>query len=110
MRVSICTGVLQIDYSYYGQFLEPASTFAKDYWQHELGVPIRVHNMMNHYSLVMDEEEALRCLQYGHYGSGFPGQTTNWSYVYNPAQRTVLFVVRNQTDKAFSIDLKEDLK
>ena len=54
-------------------------------------------------------EEALRCLQFGHYGIGFPGQTTNWSCVYNPAQRTVIFTVRNEIDKAFSIDLKTDL-
>lgn len=62
-------------YSCYGPRKEPASTWGFDYWQHEYGYATRVHNMMSHYSPEMDEKEALRVLQFGHYGIGFPGQT-----------------------------------
>ena len=88
---------------------KPSSTFYTDYWQREFGGVFRAHNMMSHYSLVMDEEEALDVLQYGSYGIEVPGHVTNWSCVYNSKQRTMLFTVRNQTDKAFFIDLKTDL-
>lgn len=87
----------------------PSATWQKDFWQHEYGVPVRVHNLMGHYSPTMDEEEALQALQYGNYGIGVPGQVTNWSCVYNSKQRTILFNVRNQSDRAFFIDLKKDL-
>lgn len=98
---------LSMENYYYN--LVPAVTWFSDPWQRELGAVIRVHNMMAHYSLVMDEEEALRVLQYGNYGIEVSGQVTNWSCVYNSAQRTVHFTVRNQTDRAFTIDLKKDL-
>ncbi|MCQ2342826.1 MAG: hypothetical protein MJZ75_04975 [Paludibacteraceae bacterium] len=87
----------------------PSSTFYTDYWQRAFGGVFRAHNMMSHYSLVMDEEEALRVLQYGNYGIEVPGQVTNWSCVYNSTQRTILFNVRDQADRAFTIDLKTDL-
>ena len=87
----------------------PSSTFYTDYWQREFGGVFRAHNMMSHYSLVMEEETALRVLQTGSYGLEVPGHTTNWSCIYNSARRTILFTVRNQTDRAFSIDLKTDL-
>lgn len=87
----------------------PSSTFYTDYWQRGFGGVFRAHNMMNYYSLVMDEEEALSVLQQGSYGIEVPGHLTNWSCVYNGTQKTVLFTVRNQTDRAFLIDLKKDL-
>ena len=87
----------------------PSSTFYMDYWQREFGGVFRAHNMMHHYSLIMDEEEALQCLQYGNFGIEVPGQVTNWSCVYNSKQRTILFNVRDEADKAFTIDLKKDL-
>ena len=87
----------------------PSSTFYMDYWQREFGGVFRAHNMMHHYSLIMDEEEALQCLQYGNFGIEVPGQVTNWSCVYNSKQRTILFNVRDEMDQAFTIDLKKDL-
>ena len=87
----------------------PSSTFYTDYWQRGFGGVFRAHNMMNYYSLVMDEEEALSVLQQGSYGIEVPGHLTNWSCVYNGTQKTVLFTVRNQTDRAFLIDLTKDL-
>ncbi|MCQ2182848.1 MAG: hypothetical protein MJY89_05535 [Bacteroidales bacterium] len=87
----------------------PSSTFYMDYWQREFGGVFRAHNMMHHYSLIMDEEEALQCLQYGNFGIEVPGQVTNWSCVYNSKQKTILFNVRDELDKAFTIDLKKDL-
>ena len=87
----------------------PSSTFYMDYWQREFGGVFRAHNMMHHYSLIMDEEEALQCLQYGNFGIEVPGQVTNWSCVYNSKQKTILFNVRDEMDKAFTIDLKKDL-
>ena len=38
-----------------------------------------------------------------------PGQVTDWSCVYNSKQKTILFNVRDQMDRAFTIDLKKDL-
>ncbi len=87
----------------------PASTFFMDYWQRDFGGVVRAHNMMGHYSPVMDEEDALRCLQYGNFGIEVPGQVTNWSCVYNAKQRTVLFNARDDMSQAFTIDLKKDL-
>ena len=87
----------------------PSATFYTDYWQREFGGVFRAHNMMHHYSLVMDEKKALSVLQEGSYGIEVPGHVTNWSCVYNCKQKTVLFTVRNQTDRAFTIDLKTDL-
>ena len=87
----------------------PSSTFYTDYWQRQFGGVFRAHNMMHHYSLIMDEKKALSVLQEGNYGIEVPKHVTNWSCVYNCKQKTVLFTVRNQTDRAFFIDLKTDL-
>lgn len=89
---------------------EASTTFTKDYWQNQYTTKARVHNMMSHYSLVMNEEEALQCLQYGNYGIEFRGETTDWSCVYNPKKRTVMFNMRNDMSKVYSIDLNKDLK
>ena len=98
---------LSIENYYYNPV--PAVNWNVDYWQRELGAVMRVHNMMSHYSRVMDEEEALQCLQYGNYGIEVSGQVTNWSCVYNSRQKTILFNVRDDMSQAFTIDLKKDL-
>lgn len=90
--------------------MEASSTFTKDYWQYRYSTKARVHNMMSHYSPVMNEEEALQCLQYGNYGIEYRGETTDWSCVYNPKKRTVMFNMRNDMSKVYSIDLNKDLK
>lgn len=89
---------------------EAGITFTKDYWQYRYSTKARVHNMMSHYSPVMNEEEALQCLQYGNYGIEFRGETTDWSCVYNPKKRTVMFNMRNDMSKVYSINLNKDLK
>ena len=106
--MSIISGFAKSMENYY-YHPTPSSTFYSDYWQRGFGGVFRAHNMMNYYSLVMDEEEALSVLQQGSYGIEVPGHLTNWSCVYNGTQKTVLFTVRNQTDRAFLIDLKKDL-
>lgn len=35
---------------------------------------------------------------------------TNWSCIYNPAQKTVIFALRNDMSQVYKVDLKEDLK
>lgn len=85
-------------------------TFINDYWQYRYTTKARVHNMMSHYSPVMNEEEALQCLQYGSYGVEFRNEVTDWSCVYNPKKRTVLFNMRNDMSTVYSIDLNKDLK
>lgn len=90
--------------------MEASTTFTKDYWQYQYTTKARVHNMMSHYSPVMNEEEALQCLQYGNYGMEMPGETTDWSCVYNPKKRTVMFNMRNDMSKVYSIDLNKDMK
>lgn len=90
--------------------MEASTTFTKDYWQYQYTTKARVHNMMSHYSPVMNEEEALQCLQYGNYGIELPGETTDWSCVYNPKKRTVMFNMRNDMSKVYSIDLNKDMK
>lgn len=98
---------LSMENYYYNPVL--AINWHNDYWQREIGAVMRVNNMMGHFSPVMDEEEALSVLQYGNFGIEYPGQVTNWSCVYNSKQRTILFNVRDQADRAFTIDLKKDL-
>lgn len=90
--------------------LDASRTFMNDYWQYRYSPKARVHNMMSHYSPVMNEEEALQCLQYGSYGVEFPGEVTDWSCVYNPKKRTILFNMRNDMSMVYSIDLNKDLK
>ena len=89
--------------------IEAASTYEKDAWQYSFSTKRRAHTMMSNYLPVMDEFQALKCLQYGCYGIEFPDEVTNYSCVYNPVQRTMLFNVRNDMTNAFTIDLKKEL-
>lgn len=89
---------------------EATRTFPSDYWQYRYTNKSRVHNMMSHYSPVMSEKEALQCLQYGTYGIEMFEEVTDWSCVYNPKKRTVIFNMRNDMSMVYSIDLNEDLK
>lgn len=84
-------------------------TFINDFWQYQYTTKARVHNMMSHYSPVMNEEEALKCLQYGNFSMEVLDGVTNWSCVYNPKKRTVLFNMRNDLSTAYFIDLNKDL-
>ena len=54
-------------------------------------------------------DNALMCLQEGSFGIEEPDNVTNWSCIYNPAERTMLFNMRNDLSEVYSIDLKEDL-
>ena len=58
----------------------------------------------------MDEEEALRCLQHGCFAADAMGKVTDWSCVYNPVKRTVLFNMHDDLSNVYSIDLMEALK
>lgn len=89
---------------------EATATFLNDYWQYRYTNKSRVHNMMSHYSPVMSEEEALQCLQYGSYGLEMLNEVTDWSCVYNPKKKTVIFNMRNDLSTVYSIDLNKDLK
>lgn len=62
-------------------------THSKDFWQYYFSSKARVGNMMRHYSLVMDEEDALRCLQYGCFAADEIDKLTDWSCVYNPVKK-----------------------
>lgn len=88
---------------------EAARTYNYDYWQHGYSTKQRALNMMSHYSPVMTEEDALRCLQYGSFGIETPNEVTDWSCVYNPKNKTVLFNMRNDLSIVYSIDLNKDL-
>ena len=89
---------------------EASTTYRGDYWQYYFSGKTRVTNMMSHYSLVMDEEDALRCLQYGCFAADEIGKVTDWSCVYNPVKRTVLFNMHDDLSNVYSIDLKGALK
>lgn len=89
---------------------EATATFLNDYWQYRYTNKSRVHNMMSHYSPIMSEEDALRCLQYGSYGLEMLNEVTDWSCVYNPKKRTVIFNMRNDMSTVYSIDLNKDLE
>ena len=62
--MSVISGFCQSMENYY-YHPTPSSTFYSDYWQRGFGGVFRAHNMMNYYSPVMDEEEALSVLQQG---------------------------------------------
>ena len=66
--------------------------------------------MMRHYSPVMTEGDALRCLQYGNFGIETIDEVTDWSCVYNPKDRTILFNMRDDLSIVYCIDLEKDLK
>lgn len=89
---------------------DAARTYPEDSWQNWYSPKIRLTTMMDHYSLVMTEEEALRCLQYGNFEIDIPGVPTAWSCVYNPKQLTVIFNMHDDLSYVWSIDLKKDLK
>lgn len=98
----------------YYRSLEPYSTYPKQYvaddWQIKMSAKKRVGHMMNFYKPTMSEMEALRCLQEGRYDLEVPHHMTNWSCIYNPAQKTVIFALRNDMSQVYKVDLKEDLK
>ena len=87
---------------------EAARTYNYDYWQHGYSTKQRALNMMSHYSPVMTEGDALRCLQYGNYGIETPDEVTDWSCVYNPMNRTILFNMRDDLSTVYLIDLKKE--
>lgn len=88
---------------------EAAFTYNQDGWQFNFSNKVRVHHMMSAYKPVMTEKEALICLQEGSFGIEEPDDVTNWSCIYNPAERTMLFNMRNDLSEAYFIDLKKDL-
>ena len=98
----------------YYRTLEPYSAYPKQYvvddWQVMMSGKKRVGHMMNFYKPTMSEMDALRCLQEGRYDLEVPHHMTNWSCVYNPTQKTVLFALRNDMSQVYKVDLKEDLK
>lgn len=85
------------------------ATYIYDPWQYGFSAKVRVGHMMNAYKPIMSEFQALKCLQEGTYTMEYPDNKTNYSAVYNPVQRTVLFNVHNDMSEAFTIDLKKDL-
>ena len=78
-------------------------------WQQQMTNKLRVEHMMNFYHPVMTEMEALECLQEGHFGIEEFGGITDWSMVFNPAERTILFNMRDDMSKIYTLDLKKDL-
>lgn len=88
---------------------EAASTYNQDLWQFRFSNKVRVHHMMSAYKPIMSEKEALICLQEGSFGIEEPDDVTNWSCIYNPSERTMLFNMRNDLSEVYSIDLKVDL-
>ena len=81
----------------------------KSNWQSFFSSRIRATHMMNNYHPVMSEMEALKCLQEGRYSIEVYDHLTNWSCVYNPKQRTILFCIRNDMSKIYKLDLKKEL-
>ena len=81
----------------------------KSNWQSFFSSRIRATHMMNNYHPVMSEMEALKCLQEGRYSIEVYDHLTNWSCVYNPKQRTILFCLRNDMSKVYKVDLKKEL-
>lgn len=89
---------------------EATENFNDDKWQINFASKARVFHMMSAYKPVMTEKEALLCLQEGTFAIEVPNDVTNWSCIYNPAERTMLFNMRNDMSEVYSIDLKKDLK
>lgn len=77
-------------------------------WQLQMSSKMRVTHMMNGYKPVMTEMEALQCLQGGAFGIEILNELTDWSCVYNPKQKTVLFALRNDMSKIYKVDLNTD--
>ena len=92
-------------------YCNPEATFnyLTDMWQNAYSSKVRVNHLMMSYKPVMNEMEALRCLQEGSFGVEMLGDVTNWSCVYNPKQRTILFCMRNDMSTIYKVDLKKEL-
>lgn len=88
---------------------EATKTYMEDKWQYSYSSKIRVQRMMMSYRPVMSEMEALKCLQEGSFGVEMWNNVTNWSCIYNTAQRTILFCMRNDMSTIYKVDLKKDL-
>ena len=84
-------------------------TYLTDWWQHGYSSKVRVQRMMMSYYPVMSEMQALKCLQEGSFGVEVFGDVTNWSCIYNTAQRTILFCMRNDMSTIYKVDLKKEL-
>lgn len=92
-------------------YCNPTATFnyLTDRWQNIYSSKVRVNHLMMSYKPVMNEMDALRCLQEGSFGVEMLGDVTNWSCVYNTAQRTILFCMRNDMSTIYNVDLKKEL-
>ncbi|MCQ2345704.1 MAG: linear amide C-N hydrolase [Paludibacteraceae bacterium] len=92
----------------YTSYPKPGEATKAD-WQAVFSSKVRATHMMNNYRPVMSEMEALKCLQEGRYSLEVHNKLTNWSCVYNPKQRTILFALRNDMSKIYKLDLKTEL-
>ncbi len=88
----------------------PITPATAENWQVKMSAKMRVGHMMNFYKPTMTEKEALLCLQEGRYSIEVPNDFTNWSCVYNPVQKTVIFALRNDMSQVYKVDLKEVFK
>ena len=102
---------------------EATATYMQDEWQYGYSSKVRVGHLMNAYASkvrtefiggqykpVMTEMEALECLQAGSFAIESYGNATNWSCVYNPAQKTILFNMRNDMSQIYKIDFDADFR
>ena len=88
----------------------PITPATADNWQVKMSAKIRVGHMMNFYKPTMTGKEALLCLQEGRYNIEVPNDFTNWSCVYNPKELTLIFALRNDLSKVYTVDLKKVFK
>ena len=108
--------------NYYAN-LKATMTYLDEPWQYGYSAKQRVRHLMdayadkvhlvqfgNMYKPVMSEMEALECLQAGSYAIEAYGNATNWSCIYNPAQKTVLFCMRNDMSQIYKIDFERDFQ
>ncbi|MCQ2117872.1 MAG: linear amide C-N hydrolase [Bacteroidales bacterium] len=108
--------------NYYAN-LEATKTYLSDVWQYGFSNKVRVGHLMDTYAdkvhlvqfgtkykPVMSEMEALECLQAGSFAVEMCGNATNWSCIYNPAQKTILFNMRNDMSQIYKIDFERDFQ
>ena len=108
--------------NYYAN-LEATKTYLSDAWQYGFSNKVRVGHLMDTYAdkvhlvqfgtkykPVMSEMEALECLQAGSFAVEMCGNATNWSCIYNPAQKTILFNMRNDMSQIYKIDFERDFQ
>ena len=101
--------------------LDATKTYLTDFWQYSYSGKLRVGHLMDayadkarimlfegRYKPVMSEIEALECLQAGSFAIEVPGDATDWSCIYNPAQKTILFNMRNDMSQIYKIDFDKD--